>query len=96
MLNINMFIMFICLLLVDILICLLPRLLPIIMIHVTYGDTKILSNIKMSQNIMTRIVGEEKSLRKVAKSLCTILRTPDKVVKSVELIEKTLEVTILM
>ena len=65
MFNINMFIMLICLLLVDILICLLPCLLPIITIHFTYGDTKILSNIKVSQNIMTRIVGEEKSLEKL-------------------------------
>ena len=33
-----------------------PCLLPIITIPFTCGDTKILSNIKMSQNIMPRIV----------------------------------------
>ena len=34
----------------------IPCLLLIITIHFTCGDTKILSNIKMSQNIMARIV----------------------------------------
>ena len=38
----------------------MPCLLLIITIRFTCGDTKILSNIKMSQNIMTRIVGSER------------------------------------
>ena len=38
----------------------MPCLLLTITIRFTCGDTKILSNIKMSQNIMTRIVQKRK------------------------------------
>ena len=54
----------------------IPCLVLIITIRFTCGDTKILSNIKMSQNIMTRIAVCEISFKKKKIFIVTLYRCP--------------------